>query len=116
MPVVEEETLPEEILNATPEEIMTRVRLIDNDLKVSSTCWSGGGGREQVEEDAELLSALEAYARAFVEHSVAVGPAGAPRLRSCSESLARTDNEFSPRPQCSTGTNVQALFCQGSCW
>lgn len=35
VPVVEEETLPEEILNATPEEIMTRVRLIDNDLKVS---------------------------------------------------------------------------------
>lgn len=35
-PVIpEEEPLPEEILRASPEEIMTRVRLIDNDLKVS---------------------------------------------------------------------------------
>lgn len=34
--VEEEEPLPEEILNASPDEIMTRVRLIDNDLKVSS--------------------------------------------------------------------------------
>lgn len=30
-----EEPLPDEILNASPEDIMTRVRLIDNDLKVS---------------------------------------------------------------------------------
>lgn len=35
--VPEEEPLPDDILNASPEDIMTRVRLIDNDLKVSSS-------------------------------------------------------------------------------
>lgn len=33
----EEEPLPEDIINASPEDIMTRVRLIDNDLKVSAS-------------------------------------------------------------------------------
>lgn len=32
----EETPLPDDILNASPEDIMTRVRLIDNDLKVSA--------------------------------------------------------------------------------
>lgn len=35
--VPEEEPLPEDIINASPEDIMTRVRLIDNDLKVSAS-------------------------------------------------------------------------------
>lgn len=48
VPAVVEETLPEEILRSSPEEIMTRVRLIDNDLKVSCLCplaKEEGGGR-----------------------------------------------------------------------
>lgn len=37
----EEEPLPEEILNASAEDIIARTRLIDNDLKVSSPLpWS----------------------------------------------------------------------------
>jgi hypothetical protein len=32
---IEEETLPAEILNASAEEVMARVRLLDNDVKVS---------------------------------------------------------------------------------
>lgn len=48
----EEEPLPEEVLNGTPEDIMTRVRLIDNDLKVSSVegISRGLGTRERARE------------------------------------------------------------------
>lgn len=35
MEVVEEETLPAEILNASADEVMARVRMLDNDVKVS---------------------------------------------------------------------------------
>lgn len=34
-PVVEEDPLPDDIANGTPEDIMLRVRMIQNELKVS---------------------------------------------------------------------------------
>lgn len=43
---VEEETLPSEILNATAEEVMARVRLLDNDVKVRISSFAEGAGDE----------------------------------------------------------------------
>lgn len=34
------EDIPEEIIGLSTDEILTRIRLIDNDLKVRSLCWS----------------------------------------------------------------------------
>ncbi len=33
------EDIPEEIMGLSTDEILTRIRLIDNDLKVCSPCW-----------------------------------------------------------------------------
>lgn len=35
---VEEDEWPEEIKNASPEDLMTRVRMLDNDIRVSLAC------------------------------------------------------------------------------
>jgi len=33
-PVIEQDPVPDDVKNSTPEEIQTRVRLIDNDIKI----------------------------------------------------------------------------------